>query len=275
MAMTKKSKISIFVACAAIVLVIVLVKIFSKDGDETAATTTKISPVSTTTTTEEQPASTTTTPEEPLRRTSRPVTLENCQTIMSFDAATYINGTLFMFKGTQFRKIGETSNLTFSVRDGWNISGDFDKLDAVYETPDKEIWIFIGDQIHIFYRNSFNETKSLRNDFGIHKNKIDAIFQSPEDQETYIISDNKQWKLDESEDSFASPIKEEWREAFDLGMDAVFREDDNLVFLKEDDYYVFNSKTKTLGLPMPIGPKYFNCESADNRAFEINPRIGK
>lgn len=254
MALTKKSKISIFVACAAIVLVIILVKILS--------------------TTEKPPAPTGTTTGELPETSSTPASLEKCKTMLSFDAATYINGTLFMFKGTQFQKIGKTSNLTFSIKDGWNISGVFDKLDAVYETPENEIWIFIGDQIHIFNRNSYQGTKFLENDFGIQKNKIDAIFQNPEDNQTYIISDNKQWKLEKSENPVASPIKKEWREAFDRGMDAVFREGDNLVFFEKDDYFVFDSKTKTLDAPKPIGPKYFNCDSADNAAFKIDPRIG-
>lgn len=176
-----------------------------------------------------------------------------------FDAATRINGELFMFKGTQFWRSGDTAGHAFSITDIWETLDDFTRLDAVYETPEKEIWVFIGKDIHIFNGTSVQTGEKKLEDLGIDKDKVDAIFQNPEDQQTYIFSGKFQWKLEGLKLSPAAKINRDWKNV--IGMDAAFRDGSDLIFFKGANYYVFDSDTKSIDLESPhsIVPKYFHC----------------
>lgn len=194
---------------------------------------------------------------------------------LRFDAATRINGELYMFQGKQFRKVKENSHKTFPIKEKWTISNhDYEKLDAVYETPRKEVWLFEGNKVHIFNATSHRITTTLREHFGFSEDisKIDAIFSNPEDQLTYVITGNKQWTLDDKDSHLSTTVIEpKWEEAFSKGINTVFKEDNNLVFLKDGIYYIFNSETKVLSPASQLGPRYFNCRVTDGRDV-IQPR---
>lgn len=275
MAWSARSKI-IFCSIASLVLVFIVVKLFSRDEDNIGLSTTESLPDISSTSTSLSISST-----SPVPAISTTNTPEKCEMDLSFDTATYIGGKLYMFKGTQFREIGEKSNFTYSIKEAWKKLNE-DRLDAAYEMPEKKEILFIrGENVHIFNRNSHNRTQTLSEYFRIASDipKIDAIFQNPEDNHTYIISGKKQWMLDDKDPQppAADAIKAKWKKAFEMKVNAVFRDGENLVFL-EDENYVVVDKNNNLSPPKPIGPAYFNCGSAydeENIKYDIHPRFGE
>lgn len=188
----------------------------------------------------------------------------------SIDAIVDIRGELMLFKDRNMWRLAYGHD-KHEIRGLWSgLPDNFTKIDAIYETVDNEIWIFIGNEIYIFNGTDFSRTISLSH-LGISQNveKIDAIFKWHKNHATYLLSGDFYWRLGENLEkileNYPKLIDQAWREVRDV--DSIYDDGEKLLVFKGKYYYEFNDQKMRLNWTQPhsIATEFMNCTVVTNR----------
>lgn len=196
------------------------------------------------------------------------VEIDKCD-FNSIDAIVNIRGELMLFKDRYMWRLAYGHD-KLEIRRLWNgLPEDFIKIDAIHETENNEIWIFIGNEIYIFNGTEFSRIISLSH-LGISQNveKIDAIFKWHRNHVTYILSGENYWRLDENLktlENYPKHITKAWHEVRDV--DSIYDDGEKLFVFKGKYYYEFNDQKMRLNWTQPhsIAREFMNCTIVTNR----------
>lgn len=192
---------------------------------------------------------------------------DNCDT--SVDAISVIRREVFAFKGKYFWRINERGlNPRRPVRIDmfWNLGETVNRVDAVYERPDRKIAFFSGRRYWLL-----DATQRLRGyprpltDLGLPSSltHIDAAMVWGHNGKTYFFSGDQYWRYDEHENSVELDYPRNirmWR-GVPRDLDAAFQwTDGQTYFFKGKNFWRFNDRQMTIyNKTHDIGEFWFEC----------------
>lgn len=188
-----------------------------------------------------------TTPTKTYFRTPEAPSINPCS--HSIDAISVIRNELFIFIGPQCWRLGSYGRASgpTTIASFWNsiLEGG---VDAVYEKLDGTIVFFKGNRFWLFHAtrivSNFPKEGRLLTELGIDKDikKIDAAFIWAYNQQTYLVSGDIYWKLNNSKDYIEYDYPRDmsiWKNV-PLPVDSAFQHwDGRTYFLQGDKYWEF------------------------------------
>lgn len=189
---------------------------------------------------------------------------DKCNT--SYDAVAMIDDELIAFKGKYM--FGPNMDV-IEIRSRWSqLPFQLNHVDAVYQTSDKKVLIFINQNVYIFDRNRLEISYNLK-DFGLGSmtRKVDAIFKMSNNNQIYIFVGKYYYKFDERIMTVIrtnNRITKAFKGVFDFDTAFTYK-DGKTYFIKNENFYEFVNENWTLLRTEPkLSANYFMYCSLEN-----------
>lgn len=181
----------------------------------------------------------------------------------SYDAIAMIDNSLWAFKGTYMFDSSKTLEIRSRFKE---LPQKIQRVDAVYQTADGKVLIFIDTDIYIFSKNKLDAKITLQS-LGLDDDikKVDAVFRWSKDKQTYVFSDASYWILDEKtlklKKTDPARIDRRFRDVYDIDTAFTYK-DDNLYFFINEHYFEFDNKYMKIRRMEPklSGNLFMGCE---------------